>query len=57
MYSNYECKKCNGMMKHHKETSKGTMYKCDNCGHTGYMEGMTESKKNSAGIDPSDFGL
>jgi hypothetical protein len=44
------------MMRYDKQTAKGKRYKCENCGNTGYMEGMQEAD-NGAGINPSDFGL
>jgi DNA-directed RNA polymerase subunit RPC12/RpoP len=51
----YRCEDCGAKMRFKSHTKRGKKYKCTNCGHTGYVKGMTES--NGSGIDLSVFGL
>ena len=51
----YRCEDCGAKMEYQGQTKRGKKYKCTNCGHTGYIKGMTES--TDSGIDLGTYGL
>ena len=51
----YRCEDCGAKMQFQGHTKRGKKYECTNCGHTGYVKGMTES--TDSGIDLGVYGL
>jgi len=52
--ASYKCKKCGGKMSYSHSTRKGDHYKCESCGHSGFVDGMEE---DTEGPDLGTFGL